>query len=414
MYELLKEEMVKALGCTEPVSLALAAAEARKILGCMPEKIIIKCSGDIVKNVQSVVIPPTHDMRGIEVAALLGCIAGKPEYGLEVLKDVKKTDLCLLEKMLEREICTVEMLKTEHDLHIICIAQAGKHTVTVEIVDSHGNIVLATKDGNNIYRKDIENKESENSSSELTLTFDDVYEFATTFKISELKYLLDMEIKCNNAIALEGLKNDYGSCIGKHILKNSRGNIKEKVKAYAAAGSDARMSGCCMPVVINSGSGNQGMLILSTVYRYAKYAKVSKDTLYRALVLANLLGIWQKLGIGKLSAFCGAVNAAAASGAAISYMRGGTKKQIGDTLINVLASAGGMFCDGAKPSCALKIAITVDSAFIASDMAIDDHSFRSGNGIVKNGVDETVAGIANIARVWMKQTDEKILQLMLK
>lgn len=412
--QLLKDEMVKALGCTEPIAVALAGAKAKEILGKMPTKIIIKCSQNIIKNVKGVIVPTTPNMKGIDVACVLGVIAGDANLGLEVLNNVKEKDIKELKELLLKNICEVQQLNSGDNLHIICYVENGNENAEVEILHSHSNIESIKKNGKVIFQnKDGKNINSQKNDYSI-LNFEDICEFANNFKIDDLKDLLDMEIQCNNAIAEEGLKNDYGAKVGKTILKNAGDSIKEKVKAYAAAGSDARMSGCNMPVVINSGSGNQGMAILSTVYQYAKYLKISNEKLYRALVFANLIGLWQKAGIGKLSAFCGAVSAASAAGAAITYMKGGTKKQIEDTIINTLASAGGIVCDGAKPSCALKIAVSVDAAITASEMAMNNCVFQDGEGLVKNNIENTVSAICEMAKDGMKNTDEKILEIMLK
>lgn len=412
--QLLKDEMVKALGCTEPIAVALAGAKAKEILGKMPKKIIIKCSQNIIKNVKGVIVPTTPNMKGIDVACVLGVIAGDANLGLEVLNNVKEKDIKELKELLLKNICEVQQLNSGDNLHIICYVENGNENAEVEILHSHSNIESIKKNGKVIFQ----NKDGKNINSQKIdysiLNFEDICEFANNFKIDDLKDLLDMEIQCNNAIAEEGLKNDYGAKVGKTILKNAGDSIKEKVKAYAAAGSDARMSGCNMPVVINSGSGNQGMAILSTVYQYAKYLKISNEKLYRALVFANLIGLWQKAGIGKLSAFCGAVSAASAAGAAITYMKGGTKKQIEDTIINTLASAGGIVCDGAKPSCALKIATAVDAAIMSSEMAMNNCVFQNGEGLVKDNIENTVSAICEMAKDGMKNTDEKILEIMLK
>ena len=411
--ELLNQEMVKALGCTEPIAVALAGAKAKEVLGKMPEKIIIKCSQNIVKNVKGVVVPTTNGMKGIDTACLIGCIAGKSELLLEVLRDVKEKDLILLKTMLENKVCKVENLNSNDNLHIICYMENGKDNVEVEIMHSHSNISLIKKNGKIIF----ENKQQNNTKNSLDakfLKFNDIYEFATTFKIEDLKNLLDLEIQCNNAIAEEGLKNNYGANVGKTILKNANGNIKEIAKAYASAGSDARMSGCNMPVIINSGSGNQGMTILSSIYQYAKYLNISKEKLYRSLVLANLLGLWQKARIGKLSAFCGAVSAGSSAGAGITYMKNGTKEQIENTIINALNSAGGIICDGAKSSCALKIALSVEAGITASNMALSNNVFKNGEGLVKSSLEKTVKTICKMAKNGMKQTDKIILKLMLK
>ncbi len=412
--KLLNQEMVKALGCTEPIAVALAGAKAREVLGKMPEKITIKCSQNIVKNVKGVIVPTTGDMRGIDTACVLGALAGDASLELEVLRNVKQEDIKKLKELLAQKICKVEQLESGDNLHIICQVESGKDTAEVEILHSHSNIVSIKKNGKVIFESKKSDGEDFEKIDSSILKFDDIYEFVNTFDIDDLKDLFDMEIRCNNAIAEEGLKNDYGARVGKTILKNAGDSIKEKAKAFASAGSDARMSGCNMAVVINSGSGNQGMTILSTVYQYAKYLKVSDEKLYRALALANLVALWQKSAIGKLSAFCGAVSAGSAGGAGIVYMKGGTKKQIEDTIINSLASAGGIVCDGAKPSCALKIAIAVDTAIMAGEMAMDGNVFKDGEGLVKNDIESTVSAICRMAKDGMSSTDKKILEIMLE
>lgn len=412
--KLLNQEMVKALGCTEPIAVALAGAKAREVLGKMPDKILIKCSQNIVKNVKGVTVPTTGDMRGIDTACVLGALAGDANLELEVLRNVKDDDIKKLKDLLEKKICSVEQLDSGDNLHIICYAESGSDNTEVEILHSHSNISSIKKNGKLLFENKDQDKNSCDKIDACILNFDDIYDFVNSFKIDDLKELFDTEIQCNNAIAEEGLKNDYGARVGKTLLKNAGNSIKEKAKAYAAAGSDARMSGCNMAVVINSGSGNQGMTILSTVYQYAKFLKVSDEKLYRALALANLVALWQKAGVGKLSAFCGAVSAASAAGAAITYMKNGTKKQIEDTVVNALASAGGIVCDGAKSSCALKIATAVDAAITASEMAMNGDVFQNGEGLVKDNVEKTVSTICEMAKDGMKETDKKILELMLR
>ena len=410
-FDLLRQEMLKALGCTEPIAVALAGAKAKEILGEMPDKIIIKCSNNIVKNVKGVVVPTTGDMRGIDTACLIGVIAGDSSLGLEVLKNVKDKDIELLKTLLKNKVCKVEGLDSSDNLHIICYMEKGNQNAEVEILHSHCNISSIKKNSKVLAETNIQKAEV---ISYDFLNFKDIFDFVENFKIEELKELLDLEIKCNNDIADEGLKNNYGANVGKTILKNANGSIKEIAKAYAAAGSDARMSGCSMAVVINSGSGNQGMTLLSAVYQYWKYLNLPQEKLYRALVLANLLGLWQKAQIGKLSAFCGAISAAAAAGAAITYLRDGTKKQIGDTIINTLASAGGVVCDGAKSSCALKIALALDSAIIGYEMAMEGDVFGAGEGLVKDTLEATVSAVCRMAKEGMKSTDEEILKIMLE
>ncbi len=410
--KLLNQEMVKALGCTEPSAVAFAGAEAREILGEMPEKVIIKCSQNIIKNAKCVSIPNTNGMIGIDSACLLGCIVGNSGLGLELLKNVKESDIEKLKELKEKGICKVESLNSGDNLHIICYVESAAHNAEVEILYSHSNIVSAKKDGKVIIedRQDIRYELLD----PIFLKFDDIYEFTQTFKINDLKPLLDSEIRYNLAIANEGLKHDYGANVGKTILKNANGDIKEIAKAYAAAGSDARMSGCSMPVIISYGSGNQGITILLSIYQYAKHLKVSDEILYRALVFGNLLALWQKARIGTLSAFCGAVSSGSAAGAAITYMRNGSKKQIADTVINALNSAGGIICDGAKPSCALKIALSVECGITASNMALDNNVFKSGEGLVKDDLEKTVEAVCKMAKDGMEQTDKVILELMLE
>ena len=383
---LLRQEMLKALGCTEPIAVALAGAKVREVLGKMPEKVTIKCSGNIVKNVKAVTVPTTNGMKGIDTACMIGVIAGDSSLGLEVLRNVKDNDVKLLKELLAQKICKVEKIESDDNLHIICIATAGSDTAEVEILHAHNNISMVKKNGEVLFNGNNKNGDINKIDADF-LTFDGIYNFATTFKIDDLKDLFDMEMECNRAIADEGLKNNYGVNVGKNILKNAKGDIKEIAKAYAAAGSDARMSGCNMPVVINSGSGNQGMTILSAIYQYWLYLKLSDEKLYRALCLANLLALWLKKQIGKLSAFCGAVSAGSAAGAAITYMKDGTKKQIEDTITNALNTAGGMICDGAKPSCAAKIAVAVENGILASNLALNGEVFGDGEGLVKGDIE---------------------------
>ena len=410
---LLKAEMLKALGCTEPIAVALCGAKAREVLGEMPKSVIVQCSNNIVKNVKGVIVPTTGDMRGIDTACMLGIIAGDSSLGLEVLQKVKETDIVKLKELLKTDICKVEKLKSDDNLHIICIVKGEKDEVEVEILHSHTNIVSVKKNGKKLVELDKKINNKNNVSADF-LTFNNIYDFVNNFNIKDLQDLLDMEIECNNTIAEEGLKNKYGANVGKTILKNANGNVKEIVKAHASAGSDARMSGCNLPVVINSGSGNQGITILCGIYQYWKYLELPKEKLYRALCLANLLALWIKRQIGKLSAFCGAVSAGATVGTGITYLRDGTKKQIEDTIINALNSAGGIICDGAKSSCALKIALSVDCGIISSDMALNGNVFKNGEGLVKGNIEDTVDAVCKMAKSGMRETDEEILRLMLR
>ncbi len=415
----LKSELVLALGCTEPIAVAYAAAKAREVLGSMPKGIVVKCSGNIIKNVKSVIVPTTGDMRGIDTSAVLGALAGNAEYGLEVLKNVKKEDVEETKRLLDEGICKVEIINGISKLHIIVEATDCNTTVTVEISECHTNIVSITKNGEVLFSRQenaptvgSENVVSETGNTE-AMSLEEIYRFANEVDIVDVKEVLDRQISCNLAIAKEGLRGDYGANVGKTIIKNYGEDVKFVARAYPAAGSDARMSGCTMPVVINSGSGNQGMTVSLPVIVYARHLNVSDEKLYRALVLSNLLAIHLKFGIGKLSAYCGVVSAACGSGAAISYLHDAPLSVIEKTITNTLGNVSGIVCDGAKSSCAAKIASSVDAAIMGHCMAMDNYSFSAGEGLVKDNIEKTIDTISTMGREGMKQTDEEILSLML-
>ena len=416
----LKGELVLALGCTEPIAVAYAAAKAREVLGSMPKEIVVKCSGNIIKNVKSVIVPTTGDMRGIDTSAVLGALAGNAEYGLEVLKNVKKEDVEETKRLLNEGICRVEIINGISKLHIIVEATDYDTTVTVEISECHTNIVSITKNGEVLFSRQ-ENAPTVgaeempvNANDEDSMSLEEIYRFANEVDIADVKEILDRQISCNLAIAKEGLRGDYGANVGKTIIKNYGEDVKFVARAYPAAGSDARMSGCTMPVVINSGSGNQGMTVSLPVIIYARHLNVSDEKLYRALVLSNLLAIHLKFGIGKLSAYCGVVSAACGSGAAISYLHDAPLSVIEKTITNTLGNVSGIVCDGAKSSCAAKIASSVDAAIMGHCMAMDNYSFGAGEGLVKDNIEKTIDTISTMGREGMKQTDEEILSLMLK
>lgn len=416
----LKGELVLALGCTEPIAVAYAAAKAREVLGSMPKELVVKCSGNIIKNVKSVIVPTTGDMRGIDTSAVLGALAGNAEYGLEVLKNVKKEDVEETKRLLDEGICKVEIINGISKLHIIVEATDYDTTVTVEISECHTNIVSITKNGEVLFSRQ-ENAPTVgaeempvNANDEDNMSLEEIYRFANEVDIADVKEILDRQISCNLAIAKEGLRGDYGANVGKTIIKNYGEDVKFVARAYPAAGSDARMSGCTMPVVINSGSGNQGMTVSLPVIIYARHLNVSDEKLYRALVLSNLLAIHLKFGIGKLSAYCGVVSAACGSGAAISYLHDAPLSVIEKTITNTLGNVSGIVCDGAKSSCAAKIASSVDAAIMGHCMAMDNYSFGAGEGLVKDNIEKTIDTISTMGREGMKQTDEEILSLMLK
>lgn len=412
--QILQEELVPALGCTEPIAIAYAAAKAREVLGNFPDKLIVKCSGNIIKNAKSVVVPNTGSLKGIKASALMGIVAGDSSKGLEVLSKVTQDDIEKANKLLETELCSIEIIPNDANLHIIVNAMFGEEYALVEIIHTHTNISRIEKNNTVIFERRFE-KDNYNSplSDRSILNVKDILEFANTLNINDVKELLMKQIKYNLQIAEEGLANKYGVNIGKMILENYGDNVVTRIRAYAAAGSDARMSGCSMPVVTNSGSGNQGMTTSLPVVIYAKEKKISEEKMLRALVLSNLITIHQKSGIGRLSAYCGAVSAACGSGAGITYIDGGTLDQIEKTITNTLVNVSGIVCDGAKESCAAKIASSLDAAMMGHFLAMKNISFEADCGIVKESVEETISAVGRLARKGMKDTDIEVLKIML-
>lgn len=410
MIYVLKGELVKALGCTEPIAIAYVSAKARETLGKMPEKIVIECSGNIIKNAKSVIVPMTGSLKGIEAAAVTGAVGGHSDKELEVLTDVTEQELEIVRKYLDEKMCTVKYLDTSEKLHIMETVYAGEDVVQVELIRTHLGIIKITKNGEVLFE---EKPQEEKDEIDYTcLNVKNILDFANTIPVEEVKGLIEEQIRCNTEISQKGLNEKYGANIGRMLLAHYGDDVKVRAKAKAAAGSDARMSGCELPVVINSGSGNQGMTVSLPVVEYAEYLKVDHEKLIRALVLSNLIAIYQKCRIGRLSAYCGAVSAAAGAGAGITYLYGGDEKQISDTVVNTLANVSGIICDGASASCAAKIASSVDAAIMGSIMAREAKVFQSGDGIVKDNLQKTIDGVVELARDGMKETDEIILHIM--
>jgi Uncharacterized conserved protein len=410
---ILEKELVPALGCTEPIAIAYASAVAKKTLGCIPEKIIAACSGNIIKNVKSVIVPNSGGLKGIEAAATIGAIGGNPDKKLEVLTDVTEEDIKRTRELLKTDYCSVEVLNGVANLHIIITATAGEEKAVVEIIDTHTNIVRIEKNDQVIFKSSEKNSKNEYQQIDWDcLNIEDILEFANTVRLEDVKEILDRQINYNTTISNEGLTHQYGANIGKTLLDEYGNSIRVRAKAKAAAGSDARMSGCVLPVVINSGSGNQGMTVSLPVIEYAKELEVGSEKLYRALVVSNLIAIYLKSGIGRLSAYCGAVSAACGSGAAITYLYGGDYDHICKTITNTLANISGIVCDGAKPSCAAKIATSVDAAIMAHYLSMGDNAFTSGEGIVKDDVEKTIDSVGRLARDGMKETDVEVLKIM--
>lgn len=410
--QILEKELATAMGCTEPIAVAYCAAKARETLGKMPERVIVEVSGNIIKNVKSVVVPNTGGGRGLSVAAAVGIVAGDASRELEVISSVTDEQRIELARFLESTEITVVPAKTDLVLDIRIYVYAGDDEAVVRIKNHHTGIALIMHNGEVLYDAEPVNPAESGTLDYSALSMKDIYDFATTVDIADVKELLDHQIKCNTAIAEEGMKNSYGANVGKVLLRAYGDNVQTRARAMAAAGSDARMSGCEMPVVINSGSGNQGITVSVPVIEYAKEWKTSRDRLYRALVLSNLIAIHLKKGMGRLSAFCGAVSAATAAGAAISYLGGGDLKVVNHTLVNSLAIASGIVCDGAKASCAAKIASSLDAALTGYYMYMEGQQFYANDGIIFKGVENTIDSVSEMVRDGMKGTDDKIIELM--
>lgn len=409
---LLQKEMKPAFGCTEPIALAYAAAKAASVLDEFPNHIHARCSANIIKNVKSVVIPNSGGRKGLAAAAVLGAIVGHPERELEVLESATDEDRKWLGTLLDANFCTVELAEGVDNLYIEITATTDEHTAVVRIENAHTNITYVSIDGNVISETINEIKEAERSTC--PMTFDSIYEFAKAGDISGILPSIKQQVEYNTAISNEGLSNDYGANIGRLLLLDDETpSLETKCKARAAAGSDARMSGCPLPVVICSGSGNQGLTVSMPIITTAEELDKTDEELYRSLVFANLLTLYVKSGIGKLSAYCGVVSAGIVSVAGIAFLKGDSKDIIEDTLVNGLVSLSGIVCDGAKPSCAGKIAISLDGAFLGYKQARLNKSYQKGDGLVAHSVDDTIKSIGVVAQ-GMKETDVVILNEMLK
>ena len=412
---LLREELRPALGCTEPVSIALCAAAMTKALGCMPERMLVECSRNILKNAKGVVVPNSGGMKGIDVAAALGAVGGAPERGLEVLTGVTPEQIESARAWLARGACQVRLMDTPETLHLVVTGISGDgHTASAELKRTHTGLTRVTRDNVAIFHCKTDAEAQEENDAAKSLNVCGILAFAEKARLEEngLRELLERQIECNSRIAEEGLSHPYGACVGATLLRHFGESASVRAQAYAAAGSDARMGGCEMPVVINSGSGNQGLTVTLPVLEYARELGKDHETVLRALLVSNLVAIRIKAAYGRLSAFCGAVSAAAGSGAAITWLRGGTETQIETTIVNTLADISGMVCDGAKASCASKIASAVGTAILASCMSMDSKGFAAGEGLVKQNVEQTIDTIGRMASEGMAETDKKILQLM--
>ncbi len=409
---ILKEELVPATGCTEPIALAYGAARLRDILGARPEGMRAELSGNIIKNVKSVVVPNTGGLKGIRAAMAAGVVAGDAGRVLQVIASVRPQQQGEIAEYAQDTPIEVACADTPRMLDICFTGWAGGHKALVHIANSHSNIVREERDGEVLLEKPVTDSAEDSLTDKSVLNVADILEFANTAELGEMAPLLDKQIDCNTAIAEEGLKNSWGANIGSVLLADYPEGIKTEAKAWAAAGSDARMSGCEMPVVILSGSGNQGITASVPVVRYAKHLGVDREKLHRALLVSDLVTIHQKSGIGRLSAYCGAVSAGVGAGAGIAYLLDGSYGCIAHTIVNAVAIISGTICDGAKPSCAAKIAASVDAGLLGYSMYKNHQEFKGGDGIVTKGVDNTIANVGILAQQGMRQTDQTILAIM--
>ena len=410
---ILKEELVPAMGCTEPICLAYAAAKAREVLGSMPKRVEIKASGNIIKNVKSVIVPNTKGMKGLKASVAAGIVAGNPEKALEVIAEVTPEQKKDISKFLDDTLMTIVPLNVIAQLDVTVTLYDGNQSSSVRIAGHHTNIVKIEKNEQVLFDNGYEADANAKMTDRKCLCMKKIYDFANTVDLEELKPIIGPQIECNKAIAMEGLKNNWGANVGSTILRVGN-DIRQKAKAWAAAGSDARMSGCEMPVIINSGSGNQGMTVSLPILAFAEEFGIDEERTIRAVALSNLVAIHQKTGIGRLSAYCGAVSAGCASGCGIAYLLGHSLEVIEHTLENALGMAAGIVCDGAKPSCAGKIAVSVESGILGYEMAKKGNELLGGDGIVGNDVEETIDHIGRLGRLGMKETDVEILKIMVE
>lgn len=411
--KILEEELVPAMGCTEPIALAYAAAKARETLGCMPEKVEIGASGSIIKNVKSVIVPNTGHLKGIPAAAAAGIVAGNPDRELEVIADVTEEQTREIAEYLKTAEITVEHIDQGITFDIIVAVSKGDSSAKVRIANYHTNIVLVEKNGEKLLDLPVEGEKEEGLTDRSLLDMESIWDFINTVKVDDIREVISRQIEYNTAIAKEGLRGDYGANIGSVLLETYGQDVKNRAKALAAAGSDARMNGCELPVIINAGSGNQGMTCSLPVLEYAKELNTEEEQVYRALALSNLVAIHQKTGIGRLSAYCGAVSAGAAAGAGIAYLCGGGYEEVIHTVVNALAIVSGIVCDGAKASCAAKIASAVDAGILGYHMYLNGQQFYAGDGIVTKGVEATITNIGRLGKEGMRETNEEIIKMMI-
>ena len=425
--EILKEELLVALGCTEPIAIAYAGAKARQLLGEMPERCVVKCSGNIIKNVKGVIVPNSGGMRGMDVAATLGIVGGDPERELAVLETVTPEDIQTTQKLVRQGFCTCELVEGVDNLYIVVELEGGGHTAEIEIQEHHNNITYMKRDGEVLLnrRPDPNREKKETGADRMLLNVENILEFADAVRMEDVEELIGRQIAYNTAISDEGLKGKYGVETGRILMENAQrasglNRVRLQARAAAAAGSDARMSGCSLPVVINSGSGNQGITVTMPIVTYAREWNAAQELLYRALVLGNLISVHQKKYIGSLSAYCGATSAATGAACGVAYMMLKQKGEpdriyqiLCDTITNSIETLGGLVCDGAKASCAAKIGLAVENALMALELSLEGNVFQPGEGMTMENPEDTIAAVGRMGRVGMKSTDVEILNIML-
>ena len=412
--KILQEELVPATGCTEPIAIAYGAAKARELLGVLPESVLVEASGNIIKNVKSVVVPNTNSLKGIEAAAAAGIVAGQSDKTLEVISEVTPAQRAEIRVYLADHPIVVKPAEGDKVFDILITLRAGNNHVKLRISDYHTHIVYIEKNGEVLFQSGevLSDSARDMLTDRSCLSVEGVLDFASTCNLEDVRALIERQIDYNYAIAEEGMRHSWGANIGSVLKEHYGVGIYSRARYMAAAGSDARMSGCEMPVIIVSGSGNQGITASVPVVEYAKELNVSRDQMVRAVLLSDLLTIHLKTGIGRLSAYCGAVSAGCSAGAAIAYLHGGGFREIAHTLVNSLAIVSGMICDGAKASCAAKISAAVDAGLVGYSMFRSGQQFRGGDGIVTKGVEETIRNIGRLGRLGMRETDREIIRIM--
>ena len=410
--DVLKKELVPAMGCTEPIAIAYAAALLKELLTETPTSIKAMVSPNVMKNAKSVVVPNTGGLKGIDAAVAAGIVAGDPELKLEVLSHVISKQHPQIAKFLQQQSIKISLLPHSHLFDVCLEGVSESHQAKVRLSDTHTNVTYLEKDGEVLKDTLCEEALDEATEQYPFMTTAEIVEYCDSVPIEDIREVIERQIDYNTAISKEGLKGNYGANIGKVLLKEEPVTIQQRARAVAAAGSDARMGGCELPVIIVCGSGNQGMTASLPIIEYAKEEGIDHERMLRAIALSDLLAIHVKDGIGTLSAYCGAVCAGCSAGAGIAYLLGGDRNMIAHTMVNALAIVSGIICDGAKPSCAAKIASSVDAGLLGYEMAKQGQQFYSGEGIVTKGIEGNIRNVSRLGRIGMRGTDEQIMEIM--